>query len=47
MNEFIFLFLLGSCGLPPLEPLTPLGCDSMEAVCMCEDNRCKWIWVCR
>jgi len=35
------------CGLPPLTPLTPLGCKSMEPQCVCDNtDNCHWEFVC-
>lgn len=38
----------GSCGLQPLKPLVPLGCDDLFAQCQCDMNgqNCRWQWVC-
>jgi hypothetical protein len=38
----------GSCGLPPLKPLVPLGCDDLVAQCRCDAQglNCRWEWVC-
>lgn len=36
------------CGLMPLKPLTPLGCDDLVAECRCDSQaqNCRWEWVC-
>ena len=39
------------CGLKPLKPLTPLGCEDLVARCQCERDddgvlQCKWVWDC-
>lgn len=32
------------CGL---KPLTPMGCDSRSATCVCDSNdNCSWVWNC-
>ena len=38
----------GSCGLKPLKPLVPLGCDDLRAECVCDEKgkNCKWQWIC-
>ena len=39
------------CGLKPLKPLTPLGCDDLVARCQCSPDsngtlHCEWVWDC-
>jgi hypothetical protein len=36
------------CGLRPLKPLTPLGCQDLCAECECDSRgqNCHWRWVC-
>ncbi len=36
------------CGLPPLKPLPPLGCQDLVAECQCtgRPGRCSWVWRC-
>lgn len=34
----------GSCGFPPFPPF---GCDSDDAVCVCDANGdCEWHFIC-
>lgn len=39
---------VADCGLTPLKPLPPLGCDDLAPVCICDSRgeRCRWEWVC-
>jgi hypothetical protein len=36
------------CGLTPLKPLPPLGCQDLVPECRCDRNgrNCHWEWVC-
>jgi hypothetical protein len=36
------------CGLKPLKPLKPVGCDDLVAQCICDSKgqNCAWQWVC-
>ncbi len=48
MKGIILSILITGCGLIPLKPLVPLGCQDLTAVCVC-DNRgqnCYWQWIC-
>lgn len=38
-----------SCGFPPVaRPIPPIGTDSCEPVCICdEDRNCEWQFICR
>lgn len=47
MKKLIFIMILWSCGLAPLPPLPPLGCDSMQPVCVCDNQgNCFWQFIC-
>jgi hypothetical protein len=37
-----------TCGLEPLKPLTPLGCEDLELQCLCDNTgqNCSWKWIC-
>jgi hypothetical protein len=37
-----------ACGLQPLKPLVPLGCDDLVLLCRCDlqGQNCRWEWVC-
>ena len=37
-----------SCGVTPIKPIVPIGCDDLAARCVCDSkgNNCKWEWVC-
>lgn len=46
MKKIILLLALG-CVLKPLEPLPPIGCDRLKAVCICHSTGdCHWEWIC-
>lgn len=30
------------CGI---EPITPIGCINGKAVCVCDQDKCWWIWT--
>lgn len=32
------------CGL---KPLPPLGCKNDQAVCICSQSGCEWVWICK
>ena len=47
MKRIVTLLIMFGCGLPPLTPIPPLGCSSMEPVCICDDSgRCSWQFKC-
>ncbi len=48
MTEFILAAYIFGCGIKPIEPITPIGCDSQKAVCVCNTDRtnCEWQWQC-
>jgi hypothetical protein len=31
------------CGL---KPLPPLGCTQNDAVCICDEYGCRWVFIC-
>ena len=36
------------CGVEPVKPAIPAGCDDLEARCVCDEHgeNCHWEWVC-
>ena len=35
------------CGIVPLTPIPPLGCNKLEPQCQCDHNgNCQWVFVC-
>jgi hypothetical protein len=34
----------GDCGIPPIKPLTPIGCKGLKAVCHCDEEGCNCHW---
>ncbi len=38
----------GMCGIMPIMAITPIGCQDLVAVCLCDENgnNCRWQWQC-
>ncbi len=36
------------CGIVPIKPIPPIGCNDMCAQCQCDarGQNCSWVWVC-
>ena len=32
-----------ACGF---KPFPPFGCKRSDAVCICDDRGCHWVWIC-
>jgi len=37
-----------SCGVVPVKPVPPVGCNDLSPVCTCDEHgrNCRWSWVC-
>ena len=44
----LILLLTMGCGLTPIKPIPPIGCQDLAPVCECDVNgdHCQWRWVC-
>ena len=36
------------CGIEPIKPIPPIGCQDLRAECVCDEHgqNCHWRWVC-
>lgn len=37
-----------SCGITPIAPIAPAGCQKMQPQCVCDSkgDNCRWTFVC-
>lgn len=39
--------VVAQCGMEPMTPMPPIGCNKLEAQCQCDANgNCYWVFVC-
>ncbi len=38
-----------TCGIPPIKPVTPIGCKDLRPECVCDEKgqNCGWRWICQ